>query len=183
MISIVALWILVLVETGLLLLLLRVLGKLRQQGLLTPSTQSEGLKVGEQAPLFTAFDYDGKSTRLEDLQGRRRMLVFVAPGCPACSLAIEMLNTFLSSNKDITVLVLGDSDPQLNRLYAGEQGAQMDILAPESEKLKDTYDIPVIPFAYLLDEEGTIRARGFFTYREHLQSLLNDAFPEPLIVS
>lgn len=168
---------LVLFETGLLLLLLRALGKLRQQGLLPSDNQMEGLNVGEQAPLFTALDHEGKSVSLNDFQGQRRILVFIAPGCPACSLAIEMLNNFLASDKDIVVLVLGATDHHLNRSYAVEQGALMNILAPESSKLKDIYRIPIFPFAYLLDEAGVIRARGFFTYREHLQSLLNDAFP------
>ncbi|MGH2494179.1 MAG: peroxiredoxin family protein [Ktedonobacteraceae bacterium] len=181
MIIIIALWALVLFETGLLLLLLRALGELKQHGILSPAKSLEpadiwGLPVGEHAPLFTVTDQNGKSVRLEDFQGRRRILAFVLPGCSSCDDTIHILHAFSLTDSSILVLVIGGSDRDLNNAYAGEE-AQLPVLTPVPGFSGELYRLRSVPFVFILDEAGIIRAKGVVQEIEQLQRLLMAAFP------
>lgn len=184
MVSIIALWVLVLFETGLLLLLLRALGELRQQRgfSATNSPPHSGLEIGEQAPVFVATDDDGGSVQLEDFRGKRCLLAFVSPDCPACAGAIETLNTVVHNEQDLAVLVIGGPDAQKNGRYAVEHHAQMPIWASSETLPMEVYRIRGIPFVFVLDERGIIRAKGPVNQLDHLQAMLNTAF-EPVTLS
>lgn len=179
--SIIALWVLVLFETGLLLLLLRALGELRQKGTLASTDRRSlnrgGLAVGEKAPSFVAIDYDDNQISLEGYQGQRRILAFISPGCSACSGAIETLNVFLKKEQGVTVLVLGELNSSRNHAYATEHSAQMPILTPTPGVEEELYRVRALPFVFVIDEVGIIRAKGVVNESEHLQMLLLEAFP------
>jgi len=51
---------------------------------LRPAPQPAGLSPGTQAPLFTFPDLSGRSVSLEALAGRKVLLAFASPHCPAC---------------------------------------------------------------------------------------------------
>jgi len=181
------LWILVLVETGLLLRLLHLLGDLREQGILLPATHQPvpsvgGLEVGAQAPSFSATDYEGSSVQLEDLQGQQRILAFISPDCSACAGATEALRTLTRDERNLKVLLIGDTNSEANRLYAAERDIQIPILTPPPDLAKKVYQIQGVPFVFVIDSAGIIRAKGIVNQREQLQSLLRDALA-PLPVS
>jgi len=185
-VSTVALWILVLFETGLLLFLLRALGELRQQGVFPgnqgQSSEEWGLEVGEQAPSFVATDYEGKPVQLDDFRGKRRVLAFISPGCSACSGTLDALNALSQEDEHLAILVLGDPDRHANQAYAAKHNAQIAILAPGPGFDKEVYRIMAIPFLFLLDEMGVIRAKRIVNNREDLQTLL-EPFLSQLSVS
>ena len=185
MISVIALWVLVLFETVLLFLLLRGLGKLRER--ITASSNQEqpfadrGLALGTQAPAFVALNHEGRSIALEDTQGQWRILAFVAPGCSACESTIETLNAFVKERTDLAVLIVGGADRLANHTLATEHHTRMPVLTPTANLARDMYLIRGTPFLYILDEKGTIRAKGIVNDAEHLQQLLMDAnAPMPL---
>ena len=184
--SIIALWVLVLFETGLLLLLLRALGELRQRGTISTngmeSTQEWGLHIGEQAPSFTAVDQRGKVIRFEDFSSQRRILAFISPSCSVCMGAIEAMNSLVEEGQGIVVLAVGDADAERNRLYAAEHNAQMSILTATSTFDKSLYSVQGIPFIFAIDEVGIIRAKGVVNERGSLKELLTRAFaPVPVV--
>jgi len=51
---------------------------------LRPAQPPAGLSPGTQAPAFTLPDLSGQSVSLEALAGRRVLLAFASPRCPAC---------------------------------------------------------------------------------------------------
>ncbi len=163
------------------MLLLRALGEIKQQGGLSPTHRvptlddREGLPIGEQAPLFSALDQDGKIIKLEDFQGQRRILAFISPGCSACPGTIEVLNRVVQNDHHLAVIVVGSSDSELNRVFAAEHNAQMPILTPDLDLARKTYRIQRVPFLYVLDETGAIRAKGVVNRSGHLQDLLTMA--------
>jgi methylamine dehydrogenase accessory protein MauD len=169
----------VLFETVLLVLLLRGLGELRQQ--VASSTQKNstgewGLAVGEQASSFEARDQYGRRFKLKSLQGQRRILAFVAPGCVPCAGTVQLLNKFLEEVQGVTVLVVGSLDFEKNRAYALEHNAQIPILTPDFD-VGAAYHVNVRPFVFAIDEAGFIRAKGPLNDNEHLESLMARAFP------
>lgn len=180
-IVVIALGILELFETVMLVLLLRAFGEIRQKGFLAPTADVEypdigGLAVGQIAPPFLATTYEGEFVKLEDFKGRRLVLAFISPGCSACAGAIKVLNEMMQQKKNYTFVAIGGGDGELNKAYAIEHKAQMPILTPQSNFEKDEYQTPMIPFVFLLDETGVIRARGPVNHRGHLQNLLTVAF-------
>lgn len=176
-ISNIALWVLVLVDTIALVLLLRVVGEFKQKGgfILPPWATSDepgGLAVGEKAPLFSAADLDGNSVRLEDFRGKKCILAFLAPGCSFCAKAVEALNSIVEKQYPVAVLAVGGPDATQNHRYASEWKAQMPILTAGSGLSEKSYHVYKFPFIYLLDEEGVIRAQGLGGTEERLRSLL-----------
>ncbi|MGH2494350.1 MAG: peroxiredoxin family protein [Ktedonobacteraceae bacterium] len=177
-ISIVALWVLVLFETTLLVLLLRALGELKQGGAFSPHDVSQliGLEVGVQAPSFVASSYNGDSVQLEDFRGRRCILAFVSPDCSACAGAIEAIHRVQQEEHDLALLVVGGSDARQNERYAHEHQAQMPIWTAPLSLAMEVYRVPGVPFVFVLDANGVIRAKGTANQEEQLQALLKTVF-------
>jgi methylamine dehydrogenase accessory protein MauD len=177
-IVVIVLGVLELFETVVLVLLLRMLGQMKQQGKLFSALpeQRSGLDVGEHAPLFIVTGHNNNAIRLEDVRGLKSVIVFVSPGCSACAGAIDALNTFKREDHDMALLVIGAASERQNHTFAFEYQAQMPILAADLSLALDSYRIPGFPFVYVLDEEQIIRARGAVNCYEHLQALLTTAF-------
>jgi methylamine dehydrogenase accessory protein MauD len=181
-VSNIALWILVLVETGLLLRLLTLLGNLREQGVLLPAQRQSipsfgGLEVGTHAPPFSAIDTNGNTVELQTFQKQRCILAFISPDCSACAGVVEAIQTIGSEEHCLTLLLIGDTNSEFNRVYAVEHGIQLPVLTPASGLAKNVYRIPGVPFVFMLDEAGVIRAKGVVNQREQLEDLLVRAFP------
>lgn len=179
-IVVIILGVLELFETVLLVLLLRALGKLKQQGVLDGNRRQSpgawGLAVGEKAPSFVAINQDGHKVSLEDVQGRRGIVAFVSPSCTPCATTIDVLHALLQEGRDVAVLVVGSVNPEQNDAYAVEHHTPIPILTPDSD-LDNIYQVRVKPFVFVLDEAGIIRAKGGLNDREHLEELLMMAFP------
>ncbi|MGH2493356.1 MAG: peroxiredoxin family protein [Ktedonobacteraceae bacterium] len=184
MISIIALWVLVLIETTLLVLLLRALGELKQGSAFSPHDVSQltGLEVGVQAPSFVASRDNGDAVRLESFRGRRCILAFVSPDCSACAGTIEAIHRVQQEERDLAVLVVGGSDVQKNERYAREHQAQMPIWTAPLSLAMEVYRLPGVPFVFVLDAGGVIRAKGTVNQKEQLQVLVTTAF-EPSVIS
>ncbi len=179
-------WLLVLFETALLLLLLRGLGELRER-IIASNTRVQpftdrGLALGIQAPAFVALDHEGHPIRLEDSQGQWRILAFVSLGCPACAGAIQALNVLHQSKQGVVILVVGGPDSKLNHAYAVEHEALMPILTPTADFDRSLYLVQGLPFIFVLDEGGVIRAKGVVNQLEDLQALLSNALV-PVVIS
>ncbi len=187
-VSIVALWVLVLGETALLLLLLRGLGQLRLQskttsGVNTIMPKDWGPAIGMQVPSFTAEDPQHRRVSLEDYQGRKQLLLFISPTCSACARAIESLNVLHQQEPDLELLVLGSTDYKANQAYVMEHQLPVPILTPEQDLAREIYDIKAIPYAFMLDEQGKVRAKDMATQENILQRLFEEAFQANPIAS
>ena len=179
MASIIALWILVLFETTLLVLLLRSLGQLRQRGgFSAPVSQAfatQGLSLGTQAPDFLATDYEGKTVSLAETDGKWRVLAFVSPTCSACENTLNALGNLWEEQQDIGVVVVGGADRKVNQEYAAEHDTRIPVWTVASKVVKDLYLVQGIPFAFILDRNGVILAKGVLNTQEHIQQLLEEA--------
>lgn len=187
-IVVIVLGVLELFETVLLVILLRGLGKMKQAGTLFSAKQESspfadrGLAIGTQAPEFVVADHSGRSITLKDSDGSWRILAFVSPGCPACAMTIKTLDDTLQERPDIAILVVGGAARAANTAYAIERNASVPILTPEATLANEVYLVQGIPFVYILDEVGMIRAKGVVNIPEHLQQLLLRAnIPESLL--
>lgn len=186
-VSNVALWVVVLFETVLLLLLLRALGELKQsisssQGYGQPQ-DTMGIALGEQAPSFLAKNHKGDIVRFEDFAGRKRILAFISPGCADCKFIAEAINSMPQDEQYLDWIVVGGLDSESNNSYAVENHLRIPVLTPQPGLNADVYHIQAIPFVFLIDEIGIIRAKGIVTQPDQLRKLLATAFPTTPVLS
>jgi methylamine dehydrogenase accessory protein MauD len=171
-----------------LLLAFLFLGVLRSSGMLswrlaqleatTPSRIGRsGLKPGRMAPGFMLPSVAGGQAALADFAGRKVLLVFVQSGCGPCHDIAPELNRLATRNKDIQVLVVNNSEPDQARRFALEVKAQFPLLVQEKWSLSKRYEVFATPFAFLIDEQGLVAAKGIVTSKEHLGYLFSSAIP------
>jgi peroxiredoxin len=134
-----------------------------------------GLSVGEQAPLFTAFDQTGMPQNLSDYIGQRYILGFVLPGCTVCPGALKALHRLHQDEPDLAILIMGGADEARNRAYGQQHDVHLPFLTPDSQLVEQTYRVRGFPLLFVLDQTGVIRAKGVVNTYGHLQVLLRSA--------
>jgi methylamine dehydrogenase accessory protein MauD len=179
LISILALWALVLFLGFLLLGALRALGlvrwRLEQLEATTPSRIGRGgLKAGKNAPDFTLATVNGAPVSLHDFAGRKVLLVFMQPGCGPCDRVTAELNR-LHGTSEAQVLAVQNGDPDSVRKWAEEHRPLFPVAVQQRYSLSKRYEAFATPFAFLIDERGVIASRGLASTRQYLGYILTEA--------
>jgi len=173
-ISNVVLWVVVLALLIVVLALVRQLGVLHER--IAPAGAlmiNRGLTVGEKVPPVDVVDLEGHGIRLgaERADGLSTLLLFVSPTCPVCD---SLLPAIKSSAKDeqhwLQIVLASDGELEAHRKFVRSHEL-LDFRYVVSAPLGLTYQVSRLPFAALLDQTGTLRARGLVNSREHLESL------------
>jgi peroxiredoxin len=150
------------------------------------------LAVGTNAPAFTLVSQDREKVSLEDLKGRRSMIVFMPyPHTRVCEgEACEIRDNWAAfEGVDATVVMITTHAGATNRDWAKDNGFRFPILSDywphgEVSRAYDTFD-ETYGYAkrttYILDAEGVIRdviatdvlgeARPFTSYIPALEAI------------
>ena len=120
-------------------------------------------------------DLAGATLRIggESASGRSTLLFFLSPTCPICESLLPALRAARRSERQWLDLVLA-SDGELaaqRQFVAGHELGDFPYVV--STQLGLTYQVGKLPYAVLIDEHGTLRARGLVNTREHLESLFH----------
>jgi methylamine dehydrogenase accessory protein MauD len=167
--STVALWLVVIVQTFLILSLFRYLG------LLLNRLPAQGPALGRPAPRREVVDIEGRRYILGEASTRHRVLLFTSPKCPWCEKLAPEIAAFASSlsPEHVLLLVLSNGTrPEEARSYAERisSGAPLRLaIAPE---LFESYAVPGTPYGLLIDKEGVVRTKGTTNTRTDLETLL-----------
>jgi peroxiredoxin len=137
-----------------------------------------GQPPGTRARAFTLPSVQGAPVALKSFAGRRVLLVFTKSDSHPWQQFLAELNR-LQRRGDVQVLLIETGGPELAKQLAGEGQAAFPVLVQETRNLARRYHIHALPFAFLIDEQGTIRARGIVSSRQHLDLLLGEARKEP----
>lgn len=168
------LWIAVLSLAALVLALLRQVGVLHER--VRPAGAllgEEGPRPGEAAPPLEVEAWSGRRLRVggPDPEGRGTLLLFVSPTCPVCKELLPVLPALCAAEDPRLRLLLASDGPREEHAAFIRDFA----LDPEryvlSRELGLGYQVGRLPYAVLLDEAGTVRARGLVNTREHVESL------------
>ncbi len=168
------LWVLVIALALTVLALARQLGVLHER--ITPVGAlmlARGLKVGEAAPRMDVADLDGNVLGIggANAAGRSLLLLFVSPTCPVCKALLPVARASRKSEQGwLDIVLASDGDAAEQREFVRAQGLEA-FRYVVSTPLGVTYQVSRLPFAVLIDEQGTLRARGIINSREHLESL------------
>ncbi|MEX0786026.1 MAG: TlpA disulfide reductase family protein, partial [Dehalococcoidia bacterium] len=153
---------------------------LRQLGVIYLGTAqgvaNDGLAPGERAPAFSLPGIDGELVSLEALRGLPLLLVFGSPTCAPCKGLIPDLNVFAEERaSDLRVLFLSRGEVEATQRFASENDLQVPVATHPDEQLPEQYKARVTPFAFVIDAEGVVRAKGLANNREHLDMLMDIA--------
>jgi methylamine dehydrogenase accessory protein MauD len=174
LVSYMVLWVVVLLQGLVIFVLLRQLGMMylgTAQGV-----AHDGLPLGERAPDFSASDLEGGTVSLADFRGSPLLIVFGSPNCVPCRRLIPDLNVFAQDGAaEAQVLFLSRGTVEDSRRFVKEEDVQVAVATFPDDELAEKYRARVTPFAFLVDGEGVIRAKGLANNRDHLDMLVRVA--------
>jgi peroxiredoxin len=137
----------------------------------------DGLKAGTPAPDFRLPRLDGRGElSLEDLRGRRVLLVFSSPHCGPCNTLATELERFHRENgmasrspspgpsppgegeqsRALEVVMISRGEPGENRAKMKEHGLTFPVLLQQQWEISRRYAMFATPIACLIDEAGMI---------------------------
>ena len=168
------LWILVLALAALVFALVRQIGVLHERVAPAGALMSaKGLKTGEEIPVFDLQTIAGGPIRIggENSDGKSTLLFFLSPTCPVCRTLLPVLKAMRKSESDwLEIILASDGDVEEHREWLRTRKLESwpYVLSPQ---LGMTMQVAKLPFAALIDEKGTLCARGLVNSREHIESL------------
>jgi hypothetical protein len=169
-VSYVVLWVLVVLESLLLFVLLREIGKVYLGQ--SSSLARDGIGVGEVVPDVELAGLAG-NLRLHSVfeRARRSIVLFVNPDCPWCPDAIQAVQAAVAREDDLSAAVLAPRE-QL-RAY----GDLRDVVVGgvDAEVLRKTMLVRATPYALITDAEGTVLTKGVINGETSLDALLRPA--------
>lgn len=165
-----ALWIVVVLQSLILLGVVRIVYQLQQTG---TTAGHKGLYFGEEAPAFSAVDLSGKLLRSTDFAGRLRVLLFVSPSCPACMESLEDMEYLHHKAQGNVIVICRAGHEDCTRL-AEQYGLSIPIVADEDDHLSRLYGISSVPTAVLINANDHVQSYGQ-PPREELEGMFERA--------
>lgn len=169
------LWVFVLVLMAVVLALVRQVGVLYERIAPAGAVKSEnGLKIGEEVPVFEMKTLQGRPVRLGGGRGNGKsmLLFFLSPGCPVCKTLLPTLQTIRAREANwLEIVLAGDGEKEAHRtwLKAQEMESWPYVLSPQ---LGMTMQVAQLPFAALVDEKGILRARNPVNNRKQIENMV-----------
>jgi len=174
MISNILLWVLVLAVIVALWALARQIGILYERVAPMGALMTDaGPKLGEAAPRFDLPALNGSTVAIGGQRGKSLLVFFLSPSCPVCKKLLPVLKSASQAEREwLDVVLASDGESTQHLSFYGEAKLQQFPYVLSAD-LGMTYRVSRLPYAVLIDERGTIRAKGLVNSREHLESLFN----------
>ncbi|MES2259354.1 MAG: methylamine dehydrogenase accessory protein MauD [Pseudomonadota bacterium] len=131
-----------------------------------------GPKVGEAAPAMALRTMDQAPLLLPGAGGASTLLFFLSPTCPVCKKLLPVLKSMRKDESGWLRMVLAsDGDLVEHQAFQREYGLTGFPYVLSAE-LGLAYRVARLPYAVLIDAQGTVSAKGLINSREQLESLL-----------
>lgn len=176
--SYVALWIVVVLLVVFTMGLLRQLGQIQLR--LGPDPGAllvdEGLERGSLAPEIEGTDAQAQHpVTLSAFRGRRVVVVFLSPGCVACRQLVPHLRTVARGyrGKLQFLAVCSGAETGCEEFLHGIK-LQIPLIFDRDNAIAASYAVQSTPFAFLINERGTILIGGIVNTGAHLESLISE---------
>src|SRR6266568_423307 len=134
----------------------------------------DGLRAGTSAPSFRLPRLDGGELSLEELRGKRVLLVFSDLHCGPCQVLAPHLGKFHREHADISVVMISRGEPKENRAKVKEDGLTFLVVLQQRWEISRLYAMFATPIAYLIDERGVV-ANDVAAGVEPILALMADA--------
>lgn len=166
-------WLVILVLAVALLALARQVGVLHMRVAPAGALQtSGGPAVGGKAPVVAARTLDGREVTVGGAAAGvpLRLLMFVSATCPLCKGLIPAARSFARDER-VELTFVGDDEVSVQSALIEAQGLS-DYRFINGPEAGQAFEVGKLPYAVLLDAEGTILSKGLVNSREHLESLV-----------
>jgi thiol-disulfide isomerase/thioredoxin len=173
--SFAALWLVVIVESFLLLALYRHFG-LMALGT-ADGVQRDGLAVGAEAPSLSGVLSDGTTADWSPKSPLTTLLFFAAPDCEPCARVVPYLNE-LAHREDLQVVAMASGPRQIAERMAEKFTPIFTSIADDGSGAFQKYRVRVTPFAFVIGNDGRIRAKGLSSDPYRLRDLLQQGGSE-----
>jgi methylamine dehydrogenase accessory protein MauD len=133
----------------------------------------KGVKAGEKCPVFELQTLSGSALRIGGARsdGKSTLLFFLSPTCPVCKVLLPVLRAMRKSEADwLEIVLASDGEESEHRAWLKRQNLESwpYVISPQ---LGMVIQVPKLPYAALIDEQGVLCARGLVNSREHIESL------------
>lgn len=172
--ALVALFLMVVAQTIALLALGRQVGILFER--VSPMgalVNDSGPEVGQQTPLFNLASLTGGSVALGPKPGRSTLVFFLSPTCPVCKKLLPIIKSVRKAEGSWLDVVFASDGGKAQHQRFIETAELSSYPYVVSTELGLAYRVARLPYAVLLDQHGTIRAKGLINSREQFDSLFN----------
>ncbi|HYZ78291.1 MAG TPA: redoxin family protein [Gaiellaceae bacterium] len=173
LVSHLALWLLLMMNFLLVLTLYRHFG-LMSLGTLE-GVQRDGLAVGDRTVAIIGVKPNGLDGSWSPSPTRPSLLLFAAPDCEPCRAVFPDINE-LADTGDMDVAVVTDG-PQEQAEALGKHitSNNITVLADDASGAFGNYRVRVTPFAFVIGEDGRVRAKGLCNDPLRIRELLDAA--------
>lgn len=165
------LWVLVVLQSLVLLGLLRTVYRSNAEPALERPEATNGYLIGEPAPEFTAVDVTGARIDETALAGRLTALLFVSPDCLTCTATLDELEALNAKVKGNVMVVCRGTRAEcvkLGELY----GLKVPVILDEDREVSERFDVRATPTAVLVGRNGRIQTYGQPMRAEELEALV-----------
>ena len=117
------------------------------------------LGIGAEAPNFILSNKDGEMVQLKDFRGKYVYLDFWATWCKPCIKSMQVMKQIHPKYQDNIEFISVNIDERKKRFDKHMEVFSYPwtvLYAGSNEKIKDNYDIVVIPLYYLIDPNGKL---------------------------
>lgn len=174
MISMAALWVVVIALGVCVLALSRQIGILYERvAPMGALMMDNGPKVGDLAPPVEVTTWDGRPLTIGAGMTKSTLVFFLSPTCPVCKKLIPIIRSVRSREGQWLDVVLASDGERSEHAAFREKHQLGDFPYVLSQPLGTTYRISKLPYCLLLDSAGTVRAKGLVNSREQIESLLS----------
>ena len=169
------LWALFLLQSFVILLLLRQVGVLHLRiGPAGARVLPVGPEIGQPITPFSLVDMDNRyqAIQISDSMSKDVMLIFVTPGCANCASLMAALKPLVRQSKDATVwAIVGFGGIDNCRSFRTTQSLNFLLFAYDPPARKQ-YRVNLSPYAVRIRKDGLTISKGLVNQIEHLESVL-----------
>jgi len=117
--------------------------------------------IGRPAPGFSLADLDGRTLRLEDLQGQPAVVNFWATWCQPCAAENPIFSAVARryAGRARFVSVIYQDSPEAIRAYEQQRGRWGSTLVDPESRTAIRYGVYGVPETFLIDARGLVREK------------------------
>jgi methylamine dehydrogenase accessory protein MauD len=132
----------------------------------------DGLPIGSRAPNLNVLTPSGHVRALLEGDSRPLLAIFGAPSCGPCQRLLPNLEVFAASKPPLRVVFLSSGDQGENLELQQQHALRVVEVLGISPDAVTAYQVRVSPFGFLVDQNGTIQAKGLASDENALNQIV-----------